>query len=267
MEQIPVMVNGLPGNMATVAAEAIINNENTFIVPYSFTGEKHKGQRASVRQTEIFLIAPDEMDVFARIKNAFPGMIIMDFTAPNAAEKNAMTYIANGIPFVMGTTGWNTEKVAKAIELGSIPAVIAPNLAFEITAIMEAFKFVSENFPGLMSSYSLNVVESHQEAKEDVSATAIAAVKILEPFGYKRKLVISVRDKKMQAEMGIPEKNLSGHAYHTYVFLGEENAEIMITHNIRGRGPYAEGAVKAAIFLSGKKGIGRVFSVIDVMAG
>ncbi len=266
MERIPVMVNGLPGKMATAAAIAVINNERTFLIPYSLTGEEYKGQKAEIQDNNIFLIAPDEIILFGEVKEMFPDMVITDFTTPDAALENAMMYLANGIPFLIGTTGWDTKEVIMKVELGSVPAVIAPNLAFEVIAIMEAFQYIAERFPGLMSSYSLTVTESHQSNKRDVSGTAKKAIKELSPLGHEEKGIISIRDRDAQVEMGIPEEHISGHAYHTYAFTSDKtNTDISIIHNVRGRSIYAEGAVKAAIFLEGKRGIGKVFTGVDVM--
>jgi 4-hydroxy-tetrahydrodipicolinate reductase len=200
-----------------------------------------------------------------------------------------------------------------------------------------AFQNFMENFaeekPNLLKGAILRITESHQEAKSDTSGTAKAMVAYFNQMGieFSQKEIIKIRDPEKQREIGIPEKYLSGHAWHTYEieggslpniqilfrelyrFLGRDdcfkeykkkvtfpqnpegrkivhlfrespdqsvtfnalynpsqNPRVIFTHNVNGRGVYADGTIDAIRYLrekisSGEKG--KVYSMIDVLKG
>lgn len=82
--------------------------------------------------------------------------------------------------------------------------------------------------------------------------------------------IVKVRDPAVQQDrLGIPDKYLAGHAYHTYHLTSPDGSvEFEFQHNVRGRQIYAEGTVDAALFLAKKrqeKSTKRVFNMVDVL--
>lgn len=61
-------------------------------------------------------------------------MIVVDYTLPSAVNENATFYCENSLPFVMGTTGGDREKLIADVAASGNYAVIAPNMGKQIVA-------------------------------------------------------------------------------------------------------------------------------------
>ena len=106
MSQINVMINGLPGNVATVIARHILSDERFQLIPYSLTGPEIETENYLVEDKNLSLIRTDKRhaamdDIIA----LYTHLICIDFTHPAAVNDNAQFYCERSIPFVMGTTG------------------------------------------------------------------------------------------------------------------------------------------------------------------
>lgn len=81
--------------------------------------------------------------------------------------------------------------------------------------------------------------------------------------------IIKIRDVSQQLNMGIPEKFLTGHAYHTYRLTApDKSVTFEFQHNVRGRVIYAEGTVDAAIFLgkqAREQADQKLYNMVDVL--
>ena len=108
-----------------------------------------------------------------RAKAEYPeaGLICIDFTP--VANGNAEWYAANGLPFVMGTTGGDREALKKTVEDAKTYCVIAPNMAKQIVALQAALEGMAAD-PSLFAGCTLTCDESHQSSKVDTSGTAKA---------------------------------------------------------------------------------------------
>lgn len=275
MNPIKVMVNGMPGNVACVIATHIISDTRFELTPYSLTGPEIEESEIVVKNQRIGLIKPDVRDVeILRVKNEAEFFLSADYTHPSAVNANTRFYCRNELPFVMGTTGGDRRQLEEIVRTSSIAAVIAPNMAKQIVAFQAMMEYAAENFPGLFKNYSLEVKESHQEGKADTSGTAKAVVNYFNqlgiPFGEEN--IIKERDPRRQKDLwGIPEQYLTGHGWHTYTLVSEDNTvRFEFTHNINGREIYAKGTLDALSFLDQKMRTGpkgRVYSMIDVLKG
>lgn len=54
--------------------------------------------------------------------------ICIDYTHPSAVNSNAEFYVKHGIPFVMGTTGGDRDKLLETVKDANLFSVIAPNM-------------------------------------------------------------------------------------------------------------------------------------------
>lgn len=70
---------------------------------------------------------------------------------------NAELYSRVGVPFVMGTTGGDREKLYESVEEARIYAVISPQMGKQVVAFLAAMEIMAEQFPGAFSGYSLEV--------------------------------------------------------------------------------------------------------------
>ncbi|XP_060218013.1 4-hydroxy-tetrahydrodipicolinate reductase 1, chloroplastic-like isoform X2 [Lycium barbarum] len=176
---------------------------------------------------------------------------------------NAELYSKVGVPFVMGTTGGDREKLYKTVADSKVDAVISPQMGKQVVAFLAAMEIMAEQFPGAFSGYSLQVMESHQASKLDTSGTAKAVISCFQK-------VQLIRDPVQQIEMvGVPEEHLFGHAFHMYHLTSPDGTvSFEFQHNVCGRSIYAEGTVDAILFLAKKvklKEEKRIYDMIDVL--
>ncbi len=273
MEKIKLMINGLPGNMASKIINNAISDNRLEVIPYSLTGPEIEETEYKTEKAVIRLISPNKAkETLQKLKKEHNFFIIIDYTHPTAVNKNASLYAECGIPFVTGTTGGDREALNKSVESSSICAVIAPNMSKQIVAFQAMLEFALKSFPDIFNGYELKVRESHQKTKADTSGTAKAAIKSFKDMGadFSEKNFYMERDpEKQKNEWKIPEEYLSGHGWHTYTLSSKkDNLTFGFTHNINGRTAYISGTLDASLYLaekikSGEKG--KVFSMIDVL--
>jgi 4-hydroxy-tetrahydrodipicolinate reductase len=273
MAKIKMMLNGLPGKVsATIAARAVEAPEID-LLPYSLTGPEIEAPELRLGDTAIALVRSDRREALVqRLKADHGAFISVDFTHPSAVNANAEFYCAHGLPFVMGTTGGDRDRLHATVEASQIPAVIAPNMAKQIVGLQAMMAYGGEQFPTLFKGYRLRLEESHQQGKADTSGTAKAMVGYFSQMGvaFDTADIVKVRDPAVQRdEWGIPEAYLEGHGWHTYTLTSPDGTvTFQFKHNVNGRDVYAGGTFDAVAFLAqrvaaGEKG--RVYSMIDVL--
>jgi 4-hydroxy-tetrahydrodipicolinate reductase len=273
MSTINVMVNGLPGDVARLVAGHLLKDGRFKLVPYSLTGPEIQETEYRVGDINVHLIQADQRDSqIEQIKQSRGPFLSVDYTHPSAVNSNAEFYCQFGLPFVMGTTGGDRQKLEATVVSSSIPAVIAPNMAKQIVGFQAMMEYAADNFPGLFQGYTLTVKESHQQGKADTSGTAKAMVGYFNKLGisFSTEDIVKVRDPEDQkAQWGIPEEYLSGHGWHTYTLVSEDQTvRFEFTHNVNGREVYVRGTVDALIYLSVKVqsgARGKLFTMIDVL--
>ncbi len=274
MNGIKIMVNGAPGNVSTTIIKKALNDERFEIIPASLTGPEIEEKEYDAGQVVIKLIRPEvrESEILS-IKEKYGDFISIDFTHPTAVNPNCEFYCHNKLPFVMGTTGGDREKLVKTVKASDICAVIAPNMAKQIVGFQAMMEYAANTFPYLFKGYGLSIKESHQQGKADTSGTAKAMVKYFNLLGceFSEDDIEKVRDPEIQKhELGVPEEYLDGHGWHTYTLISrDKTVKFSFTHNVNGRDVYVDGTLDAVIYLSGKlkddasKGV--VFNMIDVL--
>lgn len=275
MAPIKIMINGLPGNVASVIADRAEKDNRFKVISYSLTGPEISEREHTSETVSYRLIPPQERQKSVESIRAREGdFTAIDFTHPAAVNDNARFYCENSIPFVMGTTGGERQRLYETIKNADICAVIAPNMAKQIVGFQAMMEYAAENFPGLFGGYELTIEESHQQTKADTSGTARAMVKYFNRLGldFDQEDIIKIRDpEKQKNQLGVPAQYLSGHGWHTYTLVSpDKTATFRFTHNINGRDIYAQGTFDAVNFLAEKirQGArGKVYSMIDVLKG
>ncbi|MEE4261474.1 MAG: dihydrodipicolinate reductase [Desulfobacteraceae bacterium] len=275
MNTIKVMVNGLPGNVARKVAESLLKDGRFVLVPFSLTGPEIQESEYIISNISVKLIQSDQRDSqIEQIKQSQGAFLSVDYTHPSAVNPNAEFYCRYGLPFVMGTTGGDRHKLEASVVSSSIAAVIAPNMVKQIVGFQAMMEYAAVNFPNLFKGYALEVKESHQQGKADTSGTAKAMIGYFNKLGvtFSTDEIVMVRDPQDQkAQWGIPEEYLSGHGWHTYTLVSEDQTvRFEFTHNVNGREAYVRGTVDAILYLSEKVQAGargKIFTMIDVLKG
>jgi 4-hydroxy-tetrahydrodipicolinate reductase len=284
-DEIRVMVNGMPGPMATAAAEACLR-KGLSLSPFAMTGPDVQSSSITVvddvtgTQANIRLIPSTEKDeILSSLKETREtfgqdAILAIDYTHPSAVNSNAIFYAENKIPFVMGTTGGDRDQLMKDMEASNASAVIAPNMGKQIVALQAGLEDLAVKFPSAFGDYKLHVRESHQKTKADTSGTAKAVVDSLKELAgdsvYTYDDIEMIRDEEESKEFGVKEEYVNGgHAFHTYTLTSPDGTvEFQLKHNVSGRTVYAEGTADAVKFLAKKidQGEGnKIYSMINVL--
>ncbi len=169
--------------------------------------------------------------------------VAIEFSQPEAVLSNIEAASRVGINLVVGTTGWadqrhKAEQLALSSGIGLIYGAnfsIGMNLFFEIIA--SAAKIV-----GRMPQYDAYLVEEHHRAKKDApSGTALDLLELLRPhMSNANPSIASIR---------------AGYIPGTHAVGFDSEADtIFLEHRARNRQGFAEGAVLAARWITGKRG-------------
>ena len=281
-----IMVNGMPGPMATAAAEACLR-KGLSLSPVAMTGpaidpsiitvtDDVTGKSAEVRLIPATNEGREEIiSSLAGVRDAagYDNVLAIDYTHPSAVNDNAIFYAEHNLPFVMGTTGGDRDKLMSDMVSSDAFAVIAPNMGKQIVAMQAGLEDLATKFPAAFAGYKLEVTESHQKTKADTSGTAKAVIDSLnklsdDNFNVEKDIEM-LRDDQSSLDFGVSEGALKGHAFHTYTLTSaDESVVFELKHNVEGRTIYAEGTADAVKFLAGKVKTGmegKVFSMIDVL--
>lgn len=265
----PLLISGLPGRMAAAVARLAHEADDLSLLPVGLTSTGRHDTRFTVADTELRLVDPGQAAVDLPC-----GTIAVDYSTPDAALDNARWFAAHGIPFVMGTTGFDATELDALLESAAVPAVVAPNMATPIVLLQAALRWLAETFPGACDSVALSIRESHQQGKRDTSGTARALARSFRQLGADCPdgRIEAVRDPERQREeLAVPEAFLDAHAFHRYRLDGADGTvRLVLEHNVLGRRAYAEGTLRAVRFLRDQiaRGVGgRRFTMEDVLRG
>ncbi len=179
---------------------------------------------------------------------------LIDFTRPDVTLQNLATCVANGKNIVIGTTGFTDEEkqqINKASE--SIGVVFAPNMSVGVNL---CFKLLDMAARVLGDDVDIEVIEAHHRHKVDApSGTALRMGEVVaDALGrnlddcavYGREGVTGERDRKTIGFETIRAGDIVGD--HTVMFAGI-GERVEITHKASSRMTFANGAVRAALWL------------------
>ncbi|KAE9450519.1 hypothetical protein C3L33_17597, partial [Rhododendron williamsianum] len=176
-------VNGCTGKMGKAVVEAAVS-AGLHVVPVSFSSSEVSGKTVQVGGKEIQVYGPsDRENILASTFDEYPNLVVVDYTVPAAVNDNSDLYCKVGVPFVMGTTGGDRERLYKTVQDSNVYAVISPQMGKQVVAFLAAMEIMAEQFPGAFSGYSLLVMESHQAGKVDTSGTAKAVISCFQKLG------------------------------------------------------------------------------------
>jgi 4-hydroxy-tetrahydrodipicolinate reductase len=193
------------------------------------------------------------IDLNDDLKQAAGADAAVEFTTPDAVASNVEALAALRVPVVIGTTGWlaSMDRVRAAVQKHGSAMVWSPNFSIGVNVfsrlVREAARLLADE-----PQYGAWAWEIHHHTKKDApSGTLIKLVDDLKSGGYPRQ--IDTSSSRAGAHPGTHE-------------IGFDSAADTITlrHTARSREGFARGALKAAQWIVGKKG---VFEFQDVLFG
>jgi 4-hydroxy-tetrahydrodipicolinate reductase len=183
---------------------------------------------------------------------------VIDFTFHTCVIDNLENAVANGQAYVLGTTGLSDEeKQAVSAATAQIPLVWAPNMSLGVNLLLE---LVRRSAAILGPDYDAEIVEMHHRLKKDApSGTALGLAEALaEGRGVNLKEVAcygreGITGERPRGEIGIHAlRGGSVVGDHTVMFVADEE-RIEITHKANSRDAFATGALRASLWLEGRK--------------
>ena len=189
---------------------------------------------------------------------------VIEFTGPHSARGNIVKCLDAGVPVVSGSTGWlqDWEAVRQhCIDLNGT-LLYASNFSVGVNIFFE----INKQLALLMNkhtAYEVSMDEIHHTQKRDApSGTAITlAEQIIENLGRKNTWVNHTGDVKPDEIAIISERIDPAPGIHKVKYSSAID-EIEIIHTAHNRQGFATGAVLAAEFVKGKKGI---YTMKDVL--
>ena len=157
------------------------------------------------------------------------------------------------LPVVLATTGQTEEEKARIREAEQkIPVFLAANYSLGIATLTGLVKRAAALYP----DGEIEIVEQHHDRKLDApSGTALAlfnAVKEVRPSA-EANCGRAGQGKRTRDEVGIHAVRMGNIVGIHEVMIGTQNERITLKHEAFSRGVFAEGSLKAAAFLIGKK--------------
>jgi len=170
--------------------------------------------------------------------------ICMEFTHPECVLENVKRISELKKEVVIGTTGWDNqmELVRSIIEEHQIGALYSPNFSIGVNLLLEILAHASKVM-NAFEEYDVAGIDMHHNRKKD------------SPSGTSLRIARTIEE-NMERIDKVPFSSIrigSIPGTHTVLFDSPYDT-ISITHEARSREGFAEGAVQAAEWLSGRKG-------------
>lgn len=257
---IRVIIGGAGGRMGRMIIRAIENTEGIEVsggieaIGSPYIG-MDIGETASLPKKDINIVGEIEKT---------KGDVIIEFSTPEAT----ISHLKANKKMVIGTTGID-ETGLKKIEDASrnVSIVMAPNMSVGVNTL---FTIIEKIAPILIKDFDVEITEMHHKLKKDApSGTAMKIAQIIaQAMGekledvavYGRKGVIGERKNKEIGILSLRGGDVVGD--HTVTFAGASE-RLEITHRAQSRETFAQGAVKATLWIMDKSS--GLYSMKDVL--
>lgn len=176
--------------------------------------------------------------------------VAVEFTQPDAALGNITACLLAGVPVVVGTTGWydSLSDVARISGQTGTAVLWSPNFSLGVNVMIELARYAG-TLMRTLEDFDAHIIETHHTRKKDApSGTALAIGKAASDALDRPIPTTSIRTGSVPGT-------------HELVFDGAFE-QLALTHLARDRRVFAEGALKAADWIVGKRG---VFTMRDVL--
>ena len=263
-----IIITGASGRMGRNLLDAVKNTKNATLLaaverPGSTFIGVDAGEMAGIGALNINVC--DQLNSVAK-----QNRVCIDFTRPQVTLDNINVCLETGTKMVIGTTGFSDEE-KQIIENASkiIPIVFAPNFSVGVNL---SFKLLEIASKVLGDDVDIEIIEAHHRHKIDApSGTALAMGEVIadtlgrdlkECAVYGREGQTGERDRKTIGFETIRAGDIVGE--HTALFAGI-GERIEITHKASSRMTFANGAVRAALWLENhQSGLFNMRDVLDL---
>jgi 4-hydroxy-tetrahydrodipicolinate reductase len=189
-----------------------------------------------------------------------PVDVAIDASVAEAVEGHLDWALATGTDLVVGATGWSLPDLETRIG-GRIGVLVASNFSLTV-ALMARLSTVMGRFAALDPTRDPYLVEHHHRLKADAPSGTAKTLAAALMAGCPRKTEWTLgTPAPHQLNIGVVR---AGAEFGTHTIGLDAPAEVLeLTHTARSRAPFAQGALVAARWLHGRKGL---FSMDDLAA-
>ena len=175
----------------------------------------------------------------------------IDFTEPGAVIDTIRAAAGARVALVVGTTGWyaRLEEARRLVEESGIGVVYGSNFSVGVNLMFKVTQYAAQLF-SRFPSYDPYIEEAHHKFKKDApSGTAVFLKRIVESQ-YKREVPTA------STRAGyIPGRHVVG--------FDSEADTLTLAHMARSRAGFADGALLAARWIVGRKGLYEFSEIIE----
>jgi 4-hydroxy-tetrahydrodipicolinate reductase len=192
--------------------------------------------------------------------------VCVEFTLPASAVKNIEAVAKAGKPVVVGTTGWydRLDEVRRTVEARGTGLVYAPNFSIGVNLLGHLLHCAAHLFDKY-EMYDVAIHETHHRGKADSPSGTALHLSQLILKNVRRKTEILSGNPDGPARPGQLQVSSSrvGHVVGEHAVVFDSEADTLeFIHRAKNRSGFAHGALIAAAWVRGRKG---VFTMDDVL--
>jgi 4-hydroxy-tetrahydrodipicolinate reductase len=193
--------------------------------------------------------------------------VCIDFSTPTAVIDNIEAVITSGKNIVVGTTGWydKLEEIKKLVKEKKVGLLYSPNFSLGMNIFCQIVSSAAHLF-NKFDPYDVAINETHHTGKADSpSGTALnLGQTILQHIRRKKEILHETAHKQIKPEQLHITSTRIGNVVGVHeVHFDSEADSIELVHTAKNRQGFALGALIAAEWLKGKKG---VYTMKDVLS-
>jgi 4-hydroxy-tetrahydrodipicolinate reductase len=269
MAPVRLAIAGAGGRMGQALIEAALTLPGVALVAaLDVAGSPAQGRDAGERFGRATGVVTGT-DVGAALRGAD---VLIDFTRPEGTLAHVAACAAAGVGAVVGTTGLDAaQKSALAGLAATVPIVLAANMSVGVVVLLA---LVEQAAAKLGPGYDIEIVEMHHRHKVDAPSGTALQLGAAAATGAGRALA----DCAVYAREGHTGERTPGTigfatlrggdvvGEHTVVFAGT-GERVELSHRATSRQNFAQGALRAAIFVADKRAAGKtgVYDMRDVL--
>ena len=252
MEQIKIIISGANGKMGKKVFDAVCQNQKTIAICGVDLKEDFSNKN--------FPIYSSLNDVKEKAD------VLIDFSSPASLDGILDYILKNNVKAVLCSTGYTAEQIEKINKASEKTAIFrSANMSLGANVLIKLVKDAVSS----LSGFDIEIIEKHHNQKVDApSGTAIMIADGIKEvanekfYVYGRDGIVGKRDKN---EIGIHAVRGGNIVGEHEVLFASENETITLYHQATDRAVFANGAIKAAIFIKDKTS--GIYNMNDVING
>ncbi len=266
MKNLRIALNGVGGRMGRALVEAV-NNEANAVLSGAI---EHAASPILGLDAGLPIGLNTNVIVTDKLEDALSNAdVVIDFSRPDASLKLLDYCVANNIRMVIGTTGFDEDGKKRLLDASQkISIVFAPNFSVGVNLMFALLDIASRT---LNKGYDIEIIEAHHRHKVDApSGTALRMGEVIANALERDLKTCAIYGREGQTGARLPESigfatvrggDIVGD--HTALFA-TDGERLEITHKASNRLTFANGAVRAALWLRNQAN--GLYDMQDVLA-